>query len=247
MTTPANGAHRMTPTVSPPISTPSTATSARSCWTSPIPTTSPAPANWWPAPTSWWRTSGPGPWRSLAWATTTLRALQPDLIYCAITGFGRDGGADLPGYDLLVQAVGGLMSITGPEPGEPDESGCCRRRRARRTARRWRHPDRAGTPRPHRARPAGGHRSALGAVVLHGQSGVRLPGRRRGPGIMGNRHPSIAPYQTFSTADRPIARRRRQRQTVQSCWPHALGTARARRRRTVRLQPAASAQPRRAV
>ena len=43
--------------------------------------------------------------------------VRPDLIYCSITGFGRDGGADLPGYDLLVQAVGGLMSVTGTEPG----------------------------------------------------------------------------------------------------------------------------------
>ena len=43
-----------------------------------------------------------------------MRASQPHLIYCSITGFGRDRGAALPGYDLLVQAVGGLMSVTGP-------------------------------------------------------------------------------------------------------------------------------------
>ena len=44
------------------------------------------------------------------------------VVYCEITGFGEQGGADLPGYDPLVQAVGGLMSITGP-PGEPSKVG----------------------------------------------------------------------------------------------------------------------------
>ena len=105
----------------PPTSTRSTATNARWCSTSPIPHDVAAPATWWPAPTSWWRTSVPAPWRSSAWATTPW--CVPDLIYCAITGFGRDDGAALPGYDLLVQAVGGLMSITGPGPANPPKSG----------------------------------------------------------------------------------------------------------------------------
>src|SRR5437588_5511182 len=48
-----------------------------------------------------------------------LRAENPRLIYCSVTGFGRGEGAKLPGYDLLVQALGGLMSITGPAGGEP--------------------------------------------------------------------------------------------------------------------------------
>ena len=43
-----------------------------------------------------------------------IRALNPDIIYCSITGFGQDGPlAPLPGYDFIIQAVGGLMSITG--------------------------------------------------------------------------------------------------------------------------------------
>jgi len=50
----------------------------------------------------------------------TLRAENPRLIYCSITGFGGSGeGAELPGYDLLVQGLAGLMSITGRRDGEP--------------------------------------------------------------------------------------------------------------------------------
>jgi crotonobetainyl-CoA:carnitine CoA-transferase CaiB-like acyl-CoA transferase len=52
-----------------------------------------------------------------------LRTENPGLIYCSITGFGRWEGAALPGYDLLIQALGGLMSITGPADGEPQKVG----------------------------------------------------------------------------------------------------------------------------
>jgi crotonobetainyl-CoA:carnitine CoA-transferase CaiB-like acyl-CoA transferase len=47
---------------------------------------------------------------------------SPSVIYCEISGFGEGAGAELPGYDPLVQAVGGLMSITGP-PGRPSKVG----------------------------------------------------------------------------------------------------------------------------
>ncbi len=46
-----------------------------------------------------------------------------ELVYCSITGFGAGDGAQLPGYDLLVQALGGLMSITGAPEGEPQKVG----------------------------------------------------------------------------------------------------------------------------
>ncbi len=52
-----------------------------------------------------------------------LRAENPRLVYCSITGFGEGAGAALPGYDLLVQALGGLMSITGTPGGEPQKVG----------------------------------------------------------------------------------------------------------------------------
>ncbi|MCE8052792.1 CoA transferase [Halomonas daqingensis] len=51
---------------------------------------------------------------------TTLEAINPGLIYCSITGFGQTGPmAALAGYDYLIQAQGGLMSITGAADGEP--------------------------------------------------------------------------------------------------------------------------------
>lgn len=50
----------------------------------------------------------------------SLRALNPRLIYCSISGFGQDGPyATRPGYDALIQAMGGLMSITGEPDGTP--------------------------------------------------------------------------------------------------------------------------------
>ena len=51
-------------------------------------------------------------------------ALNPRLIYCAISGYGRSGpGAQRPGYDFVVQAESGLMSITGPADGAPSKVG----------------------------------------------------------------------------------------------------------------------------
>ncbi|TCO53649.1 CaiB/BaiF CoA transferase family protein [Actinocrispum wychmicini] len=52
-----------------------------------------------------------------------VRALNPATIYCEISGFGSGGGAHLPGYDLLIQAVSGLMSLTGAPDGEPYRAG----------------------------------------------------------------------------------------------------------------------------
>jgi crotonobetainyl-CoA:carnitine CoA-transferase CaiB-like acyl-CoA transferase len=59
----------------------------------------------------------------------TLRAVNPKLIYCSLTGYGQTGPyRDRPGYDTVIQAQGGVMSITGPEdqpdaPGEPYKVG----------------------------------------------------------------------------------------------------------------------------
>lgn len=60
----------------------------------------------------------PGVLEGLGLDETTLRALKPELIYCDMGAFGRGGPlSDLPGYDPLMQAYGGLMSVTG-EPGQ---------------------------------------------------------------------------------------------------------------------------------
>jgi crotonobetainyl-CoA:carnitine CoA-transferase CaiB-like acyl-CoA transferase len=54
----------------------------------------------------------------------TLRAARPQLIYCSITGFGQDGPyADRPGYDFIVQAMGGIMDLTGTPEGEGQKPG----------------------------------------------------------------------------------------------------------------------------
>jgi crotonobetainyl-CoA:carnitine CoA-transferase CaiB-like acyl-CoA transferase len=52
-----------------------------------------------------------------------VRTTNPAIIYCSITGFGTRGGAAQPGYDLLVQAVSGLMSLTGSAEGSPYRAG----------------------------------------------------------------------------------------------------------------------------
>jgi crotonobetainyl-CoA:carnitine CoA-transferase CaiB-like acyl-CoA transferase len=54
----------------------------------------------------------------------SLSAIKPDLVYCSITGFGQNGPrADQAGYDFMVQGLGGLMSITGDQHGEPQKVG----------------------------------------------------------------------------------------------------------------------------
>jgi crotonobetainyl-CoA:carnitine CoA-transferase CaiB-like acyl-CoA transferase len=65
----------------------------------------------------------PGVMDRLGLGYERLSAAEPRLVYCSITGFGAGQGAELPGYDLLVQALGGLMSITGSPDGEPQKVG----------------------------------------------------------------------------------------------------------------------------
>src|SRR6516162_7850843 len=52
-----------------------------------------------------------------------VRGANPGIIYASITGFGTTGGAHLPGYDLMAQAVSGLMSLTGDADGPPQRAG----------------------------------------------------------------------------------------------------------------------------
>ncbi|HSE54169.1 MAG TPA: CoA transferase, partial [Nocardioidaceae bacterium] len=53
----------------------------------------------------------------------TVASTNPGVIYASISGFGSAGGASLPGYDLIVQAISGLMSLTGDPDGPPYRSG----------------------------------------------------------------------------------------------------------------------------
>ena len=65
----------------------------------------------------------PGGMDRLGLGYADLAARNPGLVYASISGFGSAGGADLPGYDFIVQALGGLMSITGDADGSPFKAG----------------------------------------------------------------------------------------------------------------------------
>ncbi len=147
----------------------------------------------------------PGTMERLGLGYEDLRQIRPGLIYCSITGFGRDGGAALPGYDLLVQAVGGLMSVTGATPAEPTKVGVALvdvltgLHALSGMLAALHHRDRTGEGQ----RVETNLLSSLLSSMVNQASGYLGAGVV--PGIMGNRHPSITPYETFETADRPIA------------------------------------------
>ncbi|MEV0002667.1 CoA transferase [Micromonospora sp. NPDC050980] len=65
----------------------------------------------------------PGTLRRFALDHDTVTARNPALVYASISGFGAAAGADLPGYDLMVQAAAGLMSLTGDADGPPYKAG----------------------------------------------------------------------------------------------------------------------------
>ncbi|XP_072306489.1 succinate--hydroxymethylglutarate CoA-transferase [Eucyclogobius newberryi] len=66
----------------------------------------------------------PGKLSEMGLGPEQLRAANPRLIYCSITGYGQNGPAALkPGYDSILSAVSGMMHITGPEDGEPVRPG----------------------------------------------------------------------------------------------------------------------------
>ncbi|HVQ57851.1 MAG TPA: CoA transferase [Solirubrobacterales bacterium] len=142
----------------------------------------------------------PGLMTGLGLDYESLATENPGLVYCSITGFGGGGpGAELPGYDLLVQALGGLMSITGEPDGEPLKVGVALVDVL------------AGlfatvgilAALEHRRDSGSGQRvevdllSSLLAALVNQGSGYTVAGVV--PGRMGNRHPSIAPYELLST------------------------------------------------
>ena len=133
-----------------------------------------------------------------------LSSVRPGLVYCSITGFGAGEGRDLPGYDLLVQAMGGLMSITGPGPGEPTKAGVALvdvitgLHATVGILAALRHRDATGQGQ----RVQVNLLSSLLSALVNQASGYVAAGVV--PGILGNAHPSIAPYDVFATADRPL-------------------------------------------
>ena len=132
----------------------------------------------------------------------SLRTVNPRLVYCSITGFGQDGPyAERPGYDFLLQAMGGLMSITGEPDGPPQKVGV------------------ALTDiltglyatvgilaaLAHRERTGEGQHIDLALldvqVACLANQAMNYLVSGTAPQRMGNAHPNIVPYQAFPTAD----------------------------------------------
>lgn len=136
----------------------------------------------------------------------SLKKLKPELIYCSITGFGAsDKAAQLPGYDMLIQAMSGLMHVTGDPSGEPTKAGV-----AVIDVIAGLHAS-TGILAALRARDEQGigqlieidlFSSALSALT--NQSSAYVAGGVD-PKRLGNHHPSIVPYGIFTAKDRSIA------------------------------------------
>jgi crotonobetainyl-CoA:carnitine CoA-transferase CaiB-like acyl-CoA transferase len=134
-----------------------------------------------------------------------LSADKPELVYCSLTAFGeREGTAPRPGYDIIVQALSGLMSVTGHPGGEPTKVGValldviCGLYAANAI-------QAALIGREQKGR--GAHVTVslfdAGVAALVNQAANHLLGGLV-PGPMGNAHPNIVPYQLFLAKDRPF-------------------------------------------
>ena len=136
---------------------------------------------------------------------TSLSALNPRLVYCSITGFGQTGPyAHRPGYDFMIQGMGGIMDLTGMPDGEPIKPGVAHADlftglyavigiqaalAARERTGRGQHVDMALL-------------DTQVAVLANQASGYLVSGQV--PKRMGNAHPNIVPYQVMPTADSHI-------------------------------------------
>jgi crotonobetainyl-CoA:carnitine CoA-transferase CaiB-like acyl-CoA transferase len=131
-----------------------------------------------------------------------LAKTHPRLIYCSITGFGQTGPyAPRPGYDALIQAMGGVMSLTGDPNGSPQKVGvpvadlfaglygCIGILAAVN----------------HRNNTGQGQQIDIGMLDTHvawlANQGMNYLATGENPPRLGNQHPNIAPYQEFPTKD----------------------------------------------
>jgi crotonobetainyl-CoA:carnitine CoA-transferase CaiB-like acyl-CoA transferase len=143
----------------------------------------------------------PGVMDKLGLGYEQLRVDRPALIFCSITGFGSGAGARLPGYDLLAQALGGLMSITGEPDGEPQKVGVALVDvlaglfSTVGILAALRHRDATGEGQLVEVNLL----SSLLAALVNQASAYTVAGVV--PERMGNAHPSITPYEPYRTAD----------------------------------------------
>jgi crotonobetainyl-CoA:carnitine CoA-transferase CaiB-like acyl-CoA transferase len=132
----------------------------------------------------------------------SVRGINPGLVYCSITGFGTAGGAEMPGYDLVVQAGSGLMSLTGPNAGTPSKNGI-----ATADVLTGLHAA-VGilAALHHRERTGEGQRMELNLMFSMLSGLVNVGGAYALTGDVahgiGIQHPSICPHEPFPTADR---------------------------------------------
>lgn len=144
----------------------------------------------------------PGLMEALGLDYDATREINPGLVYCSISGYGSTGPeASLPGYDLIIQGEGGVASLTGPEDGPPFKVGTSQADIV------------AGVMACQgillallvRERTGRGQRIDIGMLdcqvaLLSYQAGIYFA-TGESPVRMGNRHPSIAPYETFGCRD----------------------------------------------
>jgi len=132
----------------------------------------------------------------------------PDLIYCSISGFGQTGPkSHRLGYDFMIQAMGGIMSVTGEPDGSPMKVGVgiadvmCGMYAAVSILAAIRHRDQSGNS------AAGGNGQHIDLSLLDSQaawlinSGSNYLTSRENQHRLGNAHPNIVPYQVFQTSD----------------------------------------------
>ncbi|ANY09265.1 CaiB/BaiF CoA transferase family protein [Pseudonocardia sp. HH130630-07] len=126
---------------------------------------------------------------------------NPSVVYCSISGFGDRGGAHLPGYDLLVQAVSGLMSVTGAADGPPYRAGVAvfdvltGLHAALAVTAALQHRERTGEGQLLRT-----NLLAVAMSTLVNQTEAYVAAGAV-PHRMGNEHPSVFPYQPMPTGD----------------------------------------------
>ncbi len=148
----------------------------------------------------------PGVMASFGLDSTSLLEANPKAVYCTISGFGTEGaGAAMPGFDFLVQGMGGLMSLTGPADGDPYRVGV-----AMVDVLAGLH-SLAGILAALHARHTNGGRGqvvdvslmqSLLAGMVNASSASLLTGSS--PTRAGNRHASVAPYEVFTASDGPF-------------------------------------------
>lgn len=136
----------------------------------------------------------------------TLQTLRPGLIYCTITGYGYTGPyQNRPGYDFMVQAMGGFMSVTGPADGDPHRAGVAIADLATGMFAS------SAILAALFARERTGQGQRIDMALLDSQvalmsyvaSNYMVSGER--PKRYGNGHPNIVPYQEFKARDQYFA------------------------------------------